>query len=270
MNIIHRLGFVINKRIEAELRARGCDASSLRRMGGDSVALDVDESSHIWPWIKANIDLWGAVDVARTEFTDSEISSARAFEVLADHLCYPEPKSGRMGYLDAVYSPKGFCRLCGVGKSQMTDFLIRSTPKWGGRGFMQLHWVYDELFVRNAVYDRVLRAHGIGVRRVLDLRREALADVLQLEVCNAIDVDMSGVVRSKCEVCLETKYQPSSVGMFPPLRGSLLGAWEFRRTNVWFGEGALACRRLIVGGELGRAMLEDSPKGLALRPVSPG
>lgn len=265
MNIVHRVGLLMTKQIEAELLDGGLDPSVFERLGGNLVVFDVDESLDVWPWLKERLEHWAASDVARTEFSSAEMACAKAFEVLAEPICYPEPRSGR--YLDDVYGHAAFCRICGVGKSQVAEFSIRGEPKWGGRGFMQLYWVYDELFVRPSIHEALLSPRGIGAKRVRNSKGMVLADVVQVEVHGVVHVDMESAVGSKCIGCLRPKYVPSAVGMFPPLKGPGLGAWEFRQTDVWFGEGTLACRRLIVGGDLGRAMWETSPKGLALRPV---
>jgi hypothetical protein len=64
------------------------------------------------------------------------------------HVGYPQPEDG---WAEAAYAPGGYCARCGMGGVQANPFRFRSEPRAGRNQFRQLHWVFDEFFVRPEV-----------------------------------------------------------------------------------------------------------------------
>lgn len=84
----------------------------------------------------------------------------RWYELYATgHFGYPQPENG---YALAIYDAS-YCDRCGIGGVQRIPFRFRSEPKSRHSQFIQLNWVFDELFVRPEVAAAVTEAGITGV-----------------------------------------------------------------------------------------------------------
>jgi hypothetical protein len=211
---------------------------------------------------------WNVADIVTTSFSKEEVSVAtwRALEP-EWHWGYPQPSELEFGYLKATYDLSGYCGECGVGLKQIAPFQLKSEPKWGKRGILQVNWVFEEFFVTPEVSRKVFRPHGVESRPVLGANEKELKTVLQLiEAPSLVDLRVDGLVAQKCQRCGRTKFVPPSKGFYPALKEKPSGAYV--KTEQYFGSGSSAYRGVIVSRELGQMIARERVRGASQRPVA--
>lgn len=268
MKIVHRVGLGMDlakrKALEA-LRVRLPREISMPGGGYPFIYFDIDESHPSWTRVRDLIERWGASDVLRTEFSADEINNAHWLEITAQHRGFPQPDPDSFGYLKATYDLTDWCNLCGIGKVQNAPFRIEGEPNWARVGVFQLVWVYDELFVSKKVWESIFRPLGIPGRLVCDKEGNELQTVVQLDIEDSVDIDVSGIELSKCEKCGRAKYLPIARGMFPALTNQ--PSRDLVRTRVNFGSGGQASMRIIGSQALWMTLVREHMRGLSVRPV---
>ena len=213
-------------------------------------------------WIAAR----RAVDIVRTNFSKQEIADARWLELVPDwHRGYPQPKEGVFGYLEVTYDTSQYCPECGIGLRQKAPFQMKAEPKWGRNGILQLNWVFDEYFVKSAVWANIFEPHGIGCRHVQNTRGKELKTVVQLVVERETDIVNDGLPMEKCTRCGRVKYIPVTRGPFPALACEPAG--HMVKTRQYFGSGASAHKGVIISQVLARARSAKNIRGASVIPV---
>lgn len=263
MKIVHYVSFQATPAIRRELLGLGI---SIQQESG-FVAFQVDESYPTWHGIKAWIERHGASDVVVTTFAREEILAASWLELQPEwHHGYPQPGEMTFGYLKATYDLSRYCHHCGIGKVQNAPFQMKGEPKWGRRGILQLHWVFDEYFVRPDVWTEVFEQHRISFRPVLSTKGTELKTVVQLVIQAEASVALEGLQDVRCGACGRVKYSPVQRGEFPAL-DSTPGA-AMAKTVEYFGSGASASRRVLVSKELAADLIRTDLRGVTMRPVA--
>jgi len=268
MRIIHRIGLRASDGQCRDLRALGVDVGAgLTLSGGEPLrAFDVDEAHANWSTISKLLELWGASDVTRTEFTNEEIHSADWLEISAWHCGYPQPDDGGFGFRAATYDTSGLCEQCGVGMKQSSPFQMKREPRWGRNSVMQLHWVYDEIFMTPKLWSTVFEPLGVGCRPVMGMDRNALTSVVQLVITEIVSLQSDGLNLVPCGHCSRSKCMPVVRGAFPALHGA--PRLPVARTSEWFGSGAEASRRILVSSAVARRLIDVGCRGASFRPVA--
>lgn len=270
MRIIHRIGFRATERQVRELQVLGATPCSVIAMPGEGnplVSFEIAEDDPNWPRIHALLQEWGKSkgDVT-TEFSKREIETARWLEIGAWHQGYPQPREDDFGYLEATYDLTDWCEPCGVGAKQKAAFQMKREPKWGRRGICQFVWVYDELFVKPGIWASIFEPSGIPCRPVLDTKGTELATVVQLVIEEEVGIVTDGLSFEACATCERSKYKPVSRGPLPALLREPSGAMA--KTQEYFGSGGEADRRVLISGELARALAAAKVRGASLVPVA--
>jgi len=253
MRIIHRVATRADEADQRELEALGVVLTRSRLPGErrDFVTFDVAEDSPAWPTVRRDwIGQREAGDIVRTTFTRQELLQAPWHEMVpAWHQGYPQPEDD-FGYLAATYDLSGYCRECGIGAVQVAPFRMVGEPKWGGRGILQLNWVFDEYFASPDVWRSVFEPHGVGARPVLNHGTgEELRTVLQLVAADEeVDVVLDGYPSETCPVCGRVKYLPITRGAFPAPRSSPRGTYN--KTREYFGSGHAASKRVLTARQV--------------------
>ena len=196
-----------------------------------------------------------------TKFTQPELSAAEWLRISAWHHGYPQPDDDA-GYLELTYDLSRWCRRCGIGKEQKAPFRMRSEPKWGVHGMLQLIWVYDELFARPDVCSTVFEPFDVESARVLDARGEELQTVRQIVLRDEVDVEVD--VAHNCEECGRGKYPPVARGFFSPVRARPRSS--IARSAQYFGSGSQADRALLVSQAVVTALRDRKVRGFHLQP----
>jgi hypothetical protein len=262
MQIIHRISISSTPEIRSELAAMGVvvGASGL-------VTFEVDEAHEAWSALHLWIARRRAADIVSTKFSERELAEARWLALEPSwHHGYPQPDEGRFGYREATYAVADFCEQCGIGLKQKAPFQMKSEPKWGRNGILQLHWVFDEFFVTPEVWSTVFNPNGVGCRPVLDAKGAKLKTVVQLVVQEEVSVLVEGLAAELCARCGRVKSLPVTRGAFPPPVTE--PSVRMAKTREYFGSGASAHRGVLVSQEVARALAAEKVRGASVRPVA--
>jgi hypothetical protein len=252
-----------NAQARSEVAALGIEADD----HGLVMTFEIDEADPRWPDVASWMERRQPAGMVRTEFTSSEIGSARWLEMRTTwHHGYPQPGEGEFGYRRATYDLVDWCQSCGSGMRQNAPFQLKDEPRWGNKGLLQVNWVFDEFFVKPEVWETVFRPHGVARRPVIDTRGNELVTVVQLVVEEAVPVAASGLPGNRCPRCGQMIYLPVARGAFPALMEEPRDA--IARTREYFGSGASASRPVLVNSSIAQALVQAKVRGVALRPVA--
>lgn len=266
MDVVHHLALWVGQDEQRELRQLGFDVAR------EFVGIDASESARNWPDVEAWMQRRRPSDLVSTRFTDGEIAAAPWLGLKAQlHQGFPQPRDGEFGYLDVTYDTRDHCSACGIGLRQKAPFQMKGDPNWGRRGILQMHWVYDEYFVRPAVWEAVFRSFGVEARPVTKPSGATLPGVVQLVVGEVVPVVVDGLGPARgdelvCGVCGRTKY--GSV-----VRGPLPGPRVEPRSHLawsaeWFGSGASAWHEVLLSRELAAAIRDAGVRGATFVPAT--
>ena len=271
MRIVHRFSLRLSPSQRSELEAldvRVPKGIILPGGGAPHVAVDVDEAHPNWPKLRALFQQWEAGDFISTKFSKKELAEAQRLELVPDwHHGYPQPHEDVFGYREATYELTGFCERCGIGMRQRAPFQMKAEPRWGRNGILQLHWVFDEYFVRPELWTTLFKPRGIACRPVLSMEGAELSTVVQLRIEEEAGLVTEGLAGERCPACGRMRYLPVTRGPFPALTSEPSQAMV--KTREYFGSGAAAHQRVLVSQELARALVAAKVRGASLRPVEP-
>jgi hypothetical protein len=207
---------------------------------------------------------------------------------------YPQPEDS---YEKLTYGTEGYCLRCGIGGIQRHPFRLAGEWKARHLHFLQLNWVYDEIFVRPEVR-RLLVARGItgikfgpvttnrtrtqlkSVQQLLvsrTLRPGLVTKGLQPVTCKAHNEEGSsdgppgvmsaGAMRYSLDdpYCGRVKYHsPESLRI---RRRAFAGAPDVVKTHEWFGSGGVASREILISERVTDLVAAAGWRGLRLTPV---
>jgi len=256
----------------------------------NSVSLAEDDPR--WPEVERLVAHYQAADHVATRFAQEELDSAEWLTVWATgHQGYPKPENG---YFERTYDPTS-CRRCGIHGAQLAPFRFSGEPRSKRIQFLQLHWVYDEFFVRHETRDVLAREGitGIEFGPVLVSRKgEASREASQVKVLHALPpaLDVSGLQTVTCVPDNEessSSLHPCGVDYQPPplpycqrvkyhhqKRGCLRfsacvfnGAPDLVKTCEWFGSGGAASQIVIVSQRFHQLVNAQKWRGLAFEPI---
>jgi hypothetical protein len=143
---------------------------------------------------------------------------------------------------------------------------MKGEPKWGRRSILQLTWVYDEYFVRPAVWTSVFEPLGVSCRSVTNRRGAELGTVVQLVVEEEVPLVPAGLPTETCAVCRRVKYLPVQRGPIPP--PAVEPTRAMARTTEYFGSGGKAFHEVIVAPSVRRAFGEYQVRGASFDRVA--
>jgi hypothetical protein len=261
MRIIHRISVASSTTIQADLAAAGIEVPA-----AGMATFEIDQTDPAWPTVAEWAARHQPLDLVRTEFAPAEIDAAGWLELQPGwHHGYPQPKENSFGFRAATYDLADFCQECGVGLAQRAPFQMKAEPPWGGRGMLQLNWVFDEYFTTPAVWETVFAPFGVPRRPVLHRTGAELTTVVQLVVDEPVPVVVDGPPSQQCPRCQRTKFLPVKAGPFPALEREPSG--PVARTSQYFGSGGSAFRPVLLRSDLARALTRAKVRGMLLRPL---
>lgn len=261
MKIIHRM--TVSHPLEAAQSLRALGATIIR--SAEILIFEASESSPSWPQIRDWAAKYRAFDILWTEFEEAELEAADTLQLCPTWIHgYPQPRQDSFGFRNATYDASDYCSQCGVGLRQKAPFQMKSEPRWGKNGIMQLNWIGDEFFVQPDVWARVFKPHGIASIPVTTAKGAVLNSVVQIDVKEEVGVDVSGARKTECKNCGRSKFDTDLRGPFHRLRNPRTKAMA--RTREWFGPGAAAFKCVLISGELYRDL--RAIRGAGYRPVA--
>ncbi len=262
MQIVHRISLSSTPEIRSELATMGVVVGA-----SGFVSFEVDESHDAWLVLKGWIERRRAVDIVSTRFSKKELAEARWLALVPDwHHGYPQPKENIFGYRDATYDLTDYCQHCGIGLKQKAPFQMKTEPKWGRNGILQLNWVFDEYFVTPEIWATVFRPQGVGCRSVTNPKGLELKTVVQLVVDEWVSVITEGLAAQTCGACGGMKYLPVTRGPFPALVNEPPA--QMVKTKEYFGSGASAHRRILISQSIAGALESEKVRGASAKPVA--
>jgi hypothetical protein len=249
-------------------------------------ALDITEDDPSWPAIAAILAAHGEVSAqyfkvfSKQEENDADWLVACA----AGHHGYPQPEDD---YFELTYDSTS-CPRCGIKGAQVNPFRFRAEPKAKHSHFLQLNWIFDELFVR---HDAQLGIEGAGIRGiefvpvVIDKSGEPSRAVRQMKVSYALpsSLNVARLQSFKCEpenqvdplprgqslpYCNRVKYLLRTRAQFEFERSAFTRAPDMVKSHEWFGAGATAFRLIIVSQAFRQLMLANKWRGLHFEPIA--
>jgi hypothetical protein len=203
------------------------------------------------------------------------------------HLGYPQPEDG---WARATYESS--CLRCGIHGAQGAPFRFRTEPKAGRSHFLQLNWVFDEVFVRAEVASAFgnARLSGVGMGPAVGHRTgEPLASLVQLQVETVLppalvtDALQPVTCRPNNEegewpwtpatrfardypYCGQRKYHPPARPQFR--RAAFAGAPDVVKSAEWVGSGGQAFRVLLVSERVVDLIEAHAWRGLWVKEVA--
>ena len=290
MKINHRISRHIDDPIWFELEAAGVAVDR----GSSTIAVaNVTEDDPAWPRVQQILQADGRPDMIDNIFTDDELDAAEWLDVMAlGHHGYPQPEKD-LGYIEQTYDTATHCSECGIGGVQNNSFRLRAEPKARQSQFIQLNWVFDELFVRAAARKGLQSAGITGVSfmpAVLHKSGQASAEVMQMQVSHVLQPGLhtDELFQVTCKAdneedatttmqrhpnlpeptyCGRVKYHRQNRG---PLRidcAAFKGAPDVVKSREWFGSGGNAFRLIMVSRKFRRLVRDANWRGLSFEPI---
>jgi hypothetical protein len=260
MEIRHNVALSVNDQRRAGFGRAGVELET-----GFS-SFQMSENDPRWAVVSRLVQLYEAVDMASTSFTQTELDSADYLAVSpAWHHGYPE-SAGDNGYLAATFDLTDYCKVCGSGLHQIAPFRMKKAPSWGTKSILQLNWIFDEYFVKPEVWSAVFEPLGVGCRPVVLHRTgETIDSVVQLDIPILADMNMDGFPFEICPTCGVKKYASITRGFFPKPRRT--GAAVFK-SSEYFGSGHVARKLVVVSSQLYRLITDAGLKGVIFEPCA--
>ncbi len=206
-------------------------------------------------------------------YEDEEVSSAERLYLWSRwYWDYPKPDMDG-GYKRITYDESKMCPRCGVMQVQKSPFRVKGEPTWGSRQVLRLHWVYDELFVKPEVFEKLSKAGITGIESAPLIHHEKNAElktIRQLKMAHVLDKGL--VIKPsqavlKCAKCGETKYSISKRGMTAFDGKIFTDAPDFARSFEYFGDGAAADRLICVSHKVYEIFQKEKWKDVVFEPL---
>lgn len=176
---------------------------------------------------------------------------------------YPQPEND---YEELTYELSKHCSKCGIGKNQVNSFRLKREPKWGRRSFFQVNWVFDELFVKKEIWEKLFKPYNIDYRVVLNKSgQRELQDVVQLKLEEVVSLDTQEIEYDTCPSCKRKKYRHIMNNFYPPLTQQ--PNKPIFKTKEYFGSGGAANQLIIIDSNFYGQLLDLNIKGLEFHPL---
>ncbi|WP_019502248.1 hypothetical protein [Pseudanabaena sp. PCC 6802] len=233
--------------------------------GYQKIFLDEDE---IYQELKPILDKWGVLDMASTEFSGKDFSVSTSFMFYpAWQTGYPQPEDD-FKYINTTYDTSNYCSKCGLGLIQKESFRFKKEPKWGKKKTLMLNWVFDEIFVKDDIYEKIFMPLNIDYKPVFLYKKETIIEsVVQLIIPEAIEpLNLKNCPFLLCEACGRKKYFPMTRGFFPAFLSDYLPN-TFVKSQEYYGSGASASKWMFLPKEI-RDLLLINKVNMVYVPVS--
>lgn len=216
------------------------------------------------------------------------------YHITTGQFGYPQPEND-FGYIGKTYDRSNACLTCNIGLRQKDEFRFRSEPKAQHSQFLGLNWVFDQIFVRQAVKDifemekvagiefsqPVINKTGLPITGLYQLRVDNLlseglfTDNLKSEICELPkDKSMFKFLKAnsskpaKGPFCGQTKYNfPQGDNCIRIKANAFDNKTDFVRLNYYFGSGGSANRPIIISDRVKQIIDREKWRGAFLQQI---
>jgi len=292
MEIVHRIVSLNSPEFEEDLDKLGVKYE-YEDSASTTVILLIPETNKIWPKVKELVDKHRVFDNPSVQYTDEEKKAALWFYIGATgHFGYPQP-SGDFGYIEMTYDTSNYCSLCGIGGQQKAPFRFSGEPKSRHSHFIQLNWVFDEIFIRpevRIVFDAE-KVSGIAYEpAIIHKSEKTLASLQQLRILHNAPPGLLTAKLNKvtCKInneeshvrpkhhqddwkkvfCGRVKYHYPTKCLTEYRNGTFRGAPDILKSSEWFGSGGSASQLIIVSRRVADIVTERKWRGLYFVPIT--
>lgn len=171
--------------LKKELERLGCNYS----INGDQSSIEYTFSEND-PLVRTLLSFTKANDLylqSALYYSEEEINNAEWVICEVGEYQYPQPENN---YKEATYDLSNYCSSCGIGKIQNAPFRLKKNFPQKKLGFLGLHWVFDEIFVRPIIV-RLFEKEGISglsFANVIHHKTDSVLDNLyQMKVTTIIE-----------------------------------------------------------------------------------
>jgi len=260
MTIYHKITYGPGHRIAPVLASLG------HQHNGKLVTLEISEEDPLWPAMADAASVHGPLHSVRTEFSKREFESAEYLEMTPSwHQGYPQPEQ-HFDFVRVAYDSSGYCDACGIKGNQIAPFRMSGEPGWGKNSILQLNWVFDEYFSKPETWSDIFEPLNIGFQPVIRHRDGTqLESVVQLDVSDRSDVNVSGLNSETCPSCGRVKYNWVTRGFSPSPVNPPIGVHAFK-SSEWFGSDHSGNHMVFVSAKLYDDIVKSGIRGAAFRP----
>lgn len=240
-------------------------------------AFDILESDPSWPFIEAYMQNHKLLFLTETIFSKQELAAAEWLSIRSKwQFGYPQPVDDYL-YEQITYDGNLICKSCGSNLVQKDHFRLLKTPKWGKRGFGELFWVGDELFVNERTMNCLSREDLSGIAFDVVKNKSGttvLPDIYQLKIPHILDcgLDIAKTPHKKINVCTHcgtVKYVLNGIGPITMRREVFQNAPDFVKSGDIFGDRLYASRRKIVRQKAYQVIINKHlDRGLVFEPIN--
>ncbi|MBE6678137.1 MAG: hypothetical protein E7597_05020 [Ruminococcaceae bacterium] len=236
--------------------------------------IEMSESDPHWPVVRDIAKAYGLIFQSEIMYSKQELRDAEWLHMRSKwKFGYPQPENT---FVTASTTYSGECSECGSCKTQVEPFRIKKAPKWGKRGFAELYWVNDEIFVSELAKEMLLkeRITGITFLNVLDKKGNAvLEDIYQLVVQNVLEngffaSPLSVSEYQECSLCGTTKYVISGRSMLEYKKSIFENQPDIVKTGDVFGSGYSSNKMIMVRQSVYQAIVKNKmDRALSFEPI---
>jgi hypothetical protein len=139
-------------------------------------------------------------------FDRRDLENADWFYVNTNEEQYPQPEDT---YIEHTYDVSNYCARCGFGKKQIAPFRLKSDFENNDLDFHGLHWVYDELFIRQNVKQVFLEENISDLSYLHPVHNETNQEIETIYQLRMKTSTTPGLITEKLQtrICQPNKHQ---------------------------------------------------------------
>jgi hypothetical protein len=277
-----------------EIKIMGYSSTGVPR--SHSIEFNINESDALYPVVEQLIDKYEFSVQTDVHYDKEDFDKAEWFYTGTGEYQYPQPEDDPIEYLKATYDTCNFCPTCGMGAIQNNPFRLKTEFKQKNSQFLGLHWVFDEIFVRNEAKAILERECPAGIRfthPVYHRTSEEMESVYQLRIetvvkeglvtsgldtvtCKPYNEEYKGLVRQVAErlnlreegpYCGRVKYHYPTRDTVKFRHKALSQIPDIVKSDEDFGSGHSADKLVLVSKRFRELIVKYKLRGLRFTPI---
>lgn len=238
---------------------------------GNLIIFDIFEDQVAWNEISQFVVKYNMSDMVEIVYSKKEIENADWVRIRSKwYWDYPLPDQD-MGFKKITYDLTDYCDECGIGKKQKALFCLRNEPKWKNKQFLQLYWIYDELFINPDAYNILINNNVTGISNYFTLNHRTgknLDTIIQLKIENILQNGyLTNDSNKICKKCKREKFTIPSDSQIQFKKEIFENQYDFIKSNEFFGDGTQANRLIFISNKVVKLIYQQKWKNLVLEPI---